>query len=135
MSRGREAGHVQSDLSDDDLGGASTDAGDGVQPVQGVFTTAQAFFHLSIELLDEFVQGVQMSELLREQETLMCSELAEQGTLQLGKLGAQLAAGEVRQEGRVSVASNQCGEDLATGGAQDVAGNVAELDVGAFECC
>jgi hypothetical protein len=37
--------------------------------------------HLGVELLDELVQGVQMRQLLREQEALVCSELTDERAL------------------------------------------------------
>src|SRR5438046_2480740 len=74
-----------------------------------------------------------MSQLLREHEALVRSELADESTLQLGQLGAQLASSEVGQDRWIGCTCDQGGEDLPTRDAEDIGGHVAELDVGAFQ--
>jgi hypothetical protein len=51
--------------------GSSTDARDGVQTCQRVLKRAQALLHLGVELLDELVQAIEMSQLAGEQEALV----------------------------------------------------------------
>ena len=84
VSRGRESRHVQPDLGHENLSNPSTDAGDGIQAVHGIIERAQALLDFDIELLDEFIQAVQMGELAGQQEALVCAELADQRTLQVG---------------------------------------------------
>src|SRR5262249_44930046 len=114
MGRGWESGHIRANLRDHDLGDASTDAWDGVEAVEGVVKRAHPLLHFGVQLLDEFVQAVEMSELAGKQEALMRSDLADQCTLQLGKLGAQLPLSEVGQDARVDGASDQRAEDVAS---------------------
>jgi hypothetical protein len=73
VGRAGEHGHIHSDLGHQDLGDATTDAGDTIQAVHGVLERAQAFFHFDVQLLDEFIQAVQMRQLPGEQEALVCA--------------------------------------------------------------
>jgi len=81
VGRGGEPGHVEPDLGDDGLGSASTDARDGVEAIECVVKRVQPVLHLGVELFDELIQGVQMRQLLGEQEALVCSELADERAL------------------------------------------------------
>jgi hypothetical protein len=63
---------------------------------------------------NELVERVEVSQLLGEQEPLMGSELTDQGTLQLGQLGAELASSEIGERGWIDSITEQGGEDLAT---------------------
>jgi len=51
--------------------------------VHGLLERAKALLDFDVELLDEVIQPVEMGELAREQEALVCPELANQRTLQL----------------------------------------------------
>ena len=66
MRRGRKSRHVQPDLGDQDVGDAATYTWDGLQTVQGVLNRAEPLLHFGVELFDELVQAVEMSELTGE---------------------------------------------------------------------
>src|SRR5215208_2396650 len=63
----------------------------------------------------------------------MCANTPRKRSLQGRQLVTQPALGQLRYCRRVGLAVGQRGEHLATGESHDVGGDVAQLDVGAFQ--
>ena len=78
-----KAEHVGADLGQEHLDGALADAGDGVQTDDLVLKRAEPLGNLLAELIDQFVESVQMRQLLGQQKALVCLELAPERTLEL----------------------------------------------------
>jgi hypothetical protein len=81
VAGGGEPRHVEPDLGDERFGGAAADAWDGVQAIECRLKRAKSLLHFGIELLDELVECIEVSQLLSEQEALMRSELTDERAL------------------------------------------------------
>src|SRR6266852_1050692 len=134
MFEGWEAAQIGSDLGYHDLGRPPTEARDGVHPFHYVFDRLHPLGNFAAQLVNQLVQTVQVRQLLGEQETVVRPKLALQGLLQLRNLLPQLVLGQIRQHHRVGGSANQCFQHPPRRHAENVAGDVAELDVGAFQC-
>src|SRR5205814_90647 len=133
VRRGWEAFDVGPDFGEEDLGRPPSNASDRVQAVDLVLNRAEALTNFPTDLLDQGVEPVQMRQLLREQEALVCSELSRECALQLRALAAQTALRQIGDQTRVGNTTYECFQHLAARCAKDVAGHVAEVDAGAFE--
>ena len=63
MAGGREAGHVDSDLGDHDLGGALTDPGHRAQPLDLFSERGELALHLLIEAFDRRTEVIDVREM------------------------------------------------------------------------
>ena len=93
----REPLHVRADLGDQHFGRPLPDAGDGVQSRHRRGEGLGPGGDLRADLRDALIQEVEVVELLRHQEALVRSELADQRLLQLGNLLAQPSFGQARR--------------------------------------
>ena len=107
MRCGGEAAHVGADLGDQDLSGAPTHPGDGVQVGDGRLERTDPLGDLAADVLDGLVEEGQVGQLLGQQEPLVRGDPAGERPHQLGDLGAEPAAGQFGQHRRVGVASDQ----------------------------
>jgi hypothetical protein len=78
-------------------------------------------------------QLIQLRQDLAEQESVMRGEASSQGFGELLHFGCQAASGEAGQPCGVRLAGDQGIEHRPTGYTEDVADDVAQLDIGAFQ--
>src|ERR1051325_7812659 len=71
VAGGGKAAHIGTDLGDDDLGSATTNARDGVEAVKHQLKRALTFSDFSAQSLDRFIQKVDVGQNLRHQKALM----------------------------------------------------------------
>src|SRR3954447_12945643 len=98
---------IGSDLRYHDLGRPPAEARDRVYPLNHVVDWAHSLCDLDPQALDQVIHGVQVGELLCEQEAVMGAELTLERALQLGDLSPQLVLGQIRQHCWVSRSANQ----------------------------
>src|SRR5215213_6394702 len=75
---GREHGHVDADLGDDDLGGAFADPGDGVQPVTGHRERGDHLVDAAVQGGDGAFQVLQVVKGQPDQQRVVVAEAAPQ---------------------------------------------------------
>src|SRR6266516_2463967 len=125
--------NVRADFGQEDLDGALADARDRVQPLNLVLKRAQSLSDLLTQLLDQFVQAVEMGELVRDEKPLVGSDAPRQRTLELRQLGAQIAFGQISHCRCVGRPIDECLDHQSPRAAQDIAGHAAQLDARAFK--
>ena len=133
MARGGEAAHVGADLGDDHLGGGPADPADLIQPVDRWGERGDLGLDLGLQLGDVGAGLVDAAKHLGQQEPVMVAEVAGEGLLQLAELGAQAAAGQLRQRLGVPLARDQGGQHRPARDPEDVAGDHRQLDLGVLE--
>jgi hypothetical protein len=97
MASGREGGHVGADLCYDDLGDASANPRDRVEPVHHRPERAQHLLDLRRHRGDRLVEIVDVGQQLTDEESVVTAEATRQGGAQGRELRASPAAGELRQ--------------------------------------
>ena len=133
MSGGGEAAHVDADLSDHDLGGASGDAGNRGGERNAELDRAELLLDRLGEPVDVLIEEVEVLEDRADHERVVRLEATLQGFAQRGDLGAQPALGEVGQHLGIGGAADERVEHRATGDAEDVGRDAVELDPGVLK--
>jgi hypothetical protein len=126
---GREDGHVQTDLGDQDLRDPAPDTGDGHHQLHQVRDRAQQHLDPLIDFDDRGLQEVDVGEHLGDQHPVVLeAEPVGQRLPQGGDLRSQPALRQLGQHGRVLLAGQQRGQDRPPGLAQDRRGHRGEFD-------
>jgi hypothetical protein len=97
MAWGGEAAHVGADLGDDHLRGDPADPGDLIQPVDRWGERGDLLVDLGLQLGDVGAGLVDARQHPGQQERVVVAEVAGEGLLQLGALGAPAGPGQLRQ--------------------------------------
>ena len=133
VARTGKAAQIGADLGEERLRRPPADARDRLQSLQFSLKRAQALAYLRAHPLQTGIEEVDVRELLRDQEALMCAELAGERLLQLGDLLTQSPARQLRERCRIGRSADQRLQDIAPRLAQDVSRHGRQLDVRPFE--
>jgi len=90
-----EAGHVGSNLSQEDFSQTPLDAWDRLQPPEQTLIGAQAFGNLGTHAFDSFIQYIDVSELFAQEEAVVRLEQPLEGLLQQIAFGTHPATSEL----------------------------------------
>ena len=115
-----EAGHVDTDLREDDLSVALFDVRDGFEEHPGCLERDHRVLYASIEPLDRCGQVVDVSNDLSDHRAVMVVEPAGHTLAKITDLGARLAFGHLGQQIRVTFTITQGVEDQPAGHAEHI---------------
>jgi hypothetical protein len=133
VGRGREPAHVRAGFDQDLLCSSAADARNLIQAVQSHLKREHSLRNLLVQAGDFGLKRVQQTKLAAKKESLVVANRPGEGSFQHRNLGAQRSLGHTGNCGRVVDAVGQGLKHRPTRNAHDVAGDVAELDVGAFQ--
>ena len=133
MVRGREPGHVQADLGDDDLRRGDPDAGDLIQSGHRLGERGDLLIDPGLHDVDVGVDAVDPGQHGAQQERVVVGEPPGERLLQSGGLASHRPAGHVGQDLRVAFPGDQRGHHRPPGHPEDVAGHHRQLDLRVFQ--
>jgi hypothetical protein len=133
VARGGEAAHIDADLGDDHLRGRPADPTDLIQLVDRRPKRGDLGVDLAVQFGDVDAGLVDAGKHPLQQEGVMVAEAADEGLGQLGGLGAQAGACQLRQDFGVTLPGDQRGQHGPAGDTEDVAGDHAKLDLGVLQ--
>jgi hypothetical protein len=130
---GREPGHVDTDLGDDDRGRDRSDTGDLIKPRDRRGERDQVRLDLSIEHGDVGVDPVDSGQHPPQQEPVVVVEVSGERLLELRDLHAHPGPRHVREHSGVAFSGDQGSHHLPPGDPEDVRGDHRQLDAGVLQ--
>jgi hypothetical protein len=133
MAGGGEHRHVHPDLGNDRLRSPLAHPGDGGQPVSGPSERGHHLIDAAIQRGDGALQMLQVGKGQAHQHGVMVPEAALQRLAQLGELASQPATGQLGQDLRVALPSDQGGQHRPARDPNHVGGHRVQLDPGVLQ--
>ncbi len=130
---GRKARHVAAEFGRDHLGRAAGDAGERVEPGEGLGVRGGERLDLAIARGDRVVEELDVTQEVVEQEAMGRRDAAGERLAEGRALAAQAPLGQVRQLVRALLARNERLEHRPRRHPEDPCDDTRQLDVGRLE--
>jgi hypothetical protein len=134
MCGGGPGGHVTAAFGDEHLGGASADAGDGLESIDDLAEALGQLDDVIVQGGDGRLEPVDVLEQLPQMDRMVGFEAAVECTDELGDLRAHPALGHLGEHGRITFACDERIEHRPARLGQGLGRDRSELDDGVLEC-